>query len=745
MRANATYGRARSLGIVVTVVLLVSACGSTAPIPTSGSTPASNSGPSVATSPATSRGTDSPSAAGPSPAGPTPVASSTAAAPGSSPPALNGQGLPASRQDLIAQAVGDGRIDHVTSLLYRAYALFGMPELPAEFAGAPSRGDDAALFEQITEESPGLSPEDQARLRPFITRPTEPDSVFSGGLQPLVAGLAGGVHVAAAGTECHDWVDSRAASQHVKVWACAGSDAAAASHDVATVASLMEELWAPMTMAPPAGMGPPIADGTGPNVPRELGGDGRIDVYVLSPGEAVYRAGVEGVPATSVAAALSSPPYTDANGTSVRTSSGFMLVNRARIGDRAGMRQDLIHEFFHILQKAHNRVGPFKGAMQHWFGEASATWAEAYYSPETSGQVHTWFSSVFQLSHVGLESTVPDHDYAAYIWPFFMAQDAGANAVFQAWVGIEAAAPGDFKAVSDAIDAQLPFAGHFRDFAVRNLNRQLAPTDPPQVRYVDADSNFPDGISPVPIESGELSTKVSYRSPLQSLEPLAASYFYLVPDDDARDITIDLTLLSPVGTLDGDVLLHINGKWERRTIDGNVLHLCRDEPADNFDQAHLILSNHGRNPSDKITGQFEIRSKPACLTGHYSIDVANVGGGHHKGSGHHEGDGQVICTHAPSGDWIAYGVYFPTDRVDPGKDISDFHIATTPGHMWVSMTLMNHTTDSPTDWSVLSGFENPIFRFDVKDKVRPITITAVADDHSQHVKISVTCSVLNLG
>ena len=114
-----------------------------------------------------------------------------------------------------------------------------------------------------------------------------------------------------------------------------------------------------------------------------------------------------------------------------------MLVNRERIADTQSMRKDLIHEFFHVLQNAHNRKGPFKGTDGHWFNEASATWAETFFDRPTSAQTHTWFEE-FQLSHEGLESADPDHQYAAYIWPFFMEQESGASAVFKAWVAIEA-------------------------------------------------------------------------------------------------------------------------------------------------------------------------------------------------------------------------------------------------------------------------------------------------------------------
>ena len=621
MRPSGTHGRARLLSAIAALTLIISACGSS-PSSTArlsgGSIAPESSG--AAAAPAASAGPATPpGSAAPGPS----IGTQSSTAPGSSVAA--GASPQPSRQDLIATALAGGRIDHVTSLLYRGYAHFGMPELPGEFASAPSLGDDAALFDEIVDALPTLSAADQQRLRPFIVRPTEPDSIFAsktaGAARLAVAPGKGSAPAArltvaapltVAATECRDWTDSGNASQHFKVWACTGGDPGSAAADVAVVAGLLEEIWTPMTRMPPGGMGPPIPDGSGPNVSREFGGDGRIDVYELRAGDGLFRGGALAVPEGSIAAAVPSPPYIDAAGNVLKTSSGFILVNRARIAERDQMRRDLIHEFFHVLQKAHNRTGPVRGSENHWFGEASATWAETYYFRAGSAFVHTWFASVFQLSHLGLESTTGDHPYAAYIWPFFMEQEAGAAAVFNAWVGIEAASPGDFRAVSDAIDAQAPFATRFRDFAVRNLNRSLDPTEPHQKRYVELDGNFPDGVSPVPIESGEIAKSGTYPSGPVSIEPLAASYFYLVPDVDARDVTINLSGLAPVQALDGDVLLHIAGRWERRPIKGTMLQLCRDDPADNFDQMHLVLSNHGREPRDRITGEFSVRSRIGC-------------------------------------------------------------------------------------------------------------------------------------
>lgn len=146
------------------------------------------------------------------------------------------------------------------------------------------------------------------------------------------------------------------------------------------------------------------------------------------------------------------------------------------------------------------------------------------------------------------------------------------------------------------------------------------------------------------------------------------------------------------------------------------------------------------SPSDAATPASPTPSDSGP-TGHYDIVVANVGGGTHKGAGQHVGDGQVVCAKGAGGEWVVYGVYFPNDPAFPDRDIAEFHITTTPGQQWVEMTLMNHTTDNPFDWQVMTAFEGR-FSFTTNDQAPQWTISATADDKSQHITISATCSVM---
>src|SRR5438552_12985891 len=198
-----------------------------------------------------------------------------------------------------------------------------------------------------------------------------------------------------------------------------------------------------MTMSTPSGMGRPKNDCPTPHNCR--GNDDLVDVYLLATDQCKVRGGsCDNIPPQrAVARAVPDTPGV-LNSSGRRVSSGYILLDRRRAADPATLKNDLAHEFFHVLQFAHNLeaferdTGAFIGndpiRERSWFVEASATWAEWRYVPATAGvEVHPLFVEVFQADPgIGLQSLSPfDHPAAAYIWPFFMQQEVGDHAIFQ--------------------------------------------------------------------------------------------------------------------------------------------------------------------------------------------------------------------------------------------------------------------------------------------------------------------------
>ncbi len=121
-----------------------------------------------------------------------------------------------------------------------------------------------------------------------------------------------------------------------------------------------------------------------------------------------------------------------------------------------------------------------------------------------------------------------------------------------------------------------------------------------------------------------------------------------------------------------------------------------------------------------------------------------MGDGNRPSAGHYVGDGRVICGQGSNGSWGVSAVYYESDPQT--GDILGFDIATHPTESGVSvtLTLAKQNVDGPgwfVSWNQAPGY-NPRFSFTVNDEAQPVVITAVADDISQHIEITATCSIV---
>jgi len=396
---------------------------------------------------------------------------------------------------------------------------------------------------------------------------------------------------------CKSWLDSGTQDSRFKVWACSDAGAQQAQSDIANGIALIKTVWDPMSAAVPNGMGAPVPDAFRADI-SAYGGDSRIDVYLVNLGQ-------------GFASAVPAPPYTNADGSAARTSSGYILLNRNTLTG-SGAKRDAVHELFHVLEWAHNLLATHLSGDDHWFDEASATWAETYFDAPQSEVTHQLFVDDFQTSTDGLQATDIDHEYASYIWPFFMQQQASAQSVFQAWADIGAVAASDFSGVTAAVSQQLPFDANFRDFALRNLNMQEVLDSAGLTSYSALDrQNFPTDKPPTHIEAVTLAPEADYVSAANVAPALGAAYWNVTLAPSARLVTISIADLTTALDADGDVLLHhATGKWEWRKFHGTEISFCRDDPGQDVDSLYLIVSDH--STTDALTGSIEATATTAC-------------------------------------------------------------------------------------------------------------------------------------
>ncbi|HEY8448475.1 MAG TPA: hypothetical protein VIL01_15345 [Thermomicrobiales bacterium] len=527
-------------------------------------------------------------------------------------------------QQLIAAELEAGGLDYDTSLIYRAYALFGDPRLPEAYSGAGSLGEDVALFHEVVRAWDTLSPEAQEQLTPFIVRPTDERSVFAPRVRRGIQLEAGGAAQKEGCTNGWTSADSKAHPGAFKVWiACVGDY----EGDLERAVAIIDEFWQPAIDV----MGPPLPDTGGP----DAGGDPALDFYFVEddPKQPPRADAPSALGDSTLAVAIPAAPFEG------NKASGFMVARRARLKSE-GVKLDLAHEFFHILQNAHNqqiafgfRSVPFGrfdilDYVEYWFVEATAVWMESYLyrdkiDPDTVvGEVYGRFINTFEFDEPIYYS--PDrsssefgHIYAAFIWFYFVEQEAGPETIAQMWRNLQEVEQDDWGGALAALDAAFPFEENFREFAVRNLNLELEPGDPISPSYSDLDPNFPEGIRP-PLVVGEGSDRrlepatddVPERIVGDTIKSLSAHYYYFVPTDDVARLTLDFRNLKPGEALDVDMIVNIEGKgWERRQLDpSQPITFCRANPDDNVAAFYLVLSNHEMDEATSVTGTFSVRA-----------------------------------------------------------------------------------------------------------------------------------------
>ena len=562
-------------------------------------------------------------------------------------------------QQMIAEALAANRIDRDTALLYRQYALAADPRLPDEFVGSGADEEDLALFNEIKQALPQMSAAMQAAMHPFMVRPDHPDSVYrrpgttstrTSSTRSSALGARGGQALAnrvPAASDCvagEQWRSMRSTKIPVRVWSECYEDPAktgVATTQATSTMAVFETIWTPMTTL----MGQPILDGDkvvdkDGNDVTDNGGDDAIDVYIVNSysltrdGKPINMAQVGG----SLGYARPADPCS-ANRAGKETCTGYFVLPASHAGT-AFQRSTITHEFFHILQFAHNA-----GLHGGWFYEASARWSESHFDrklewPERVElkKVHeAWFGR-FLKTDVGLDSPKDNHPYASYIWPFFLEQETGGSGIIgQIWTALEAAAgPADEDRI---IDAAYGFDTNFHRFAVRNVNEKLEPGNPLGKLYIDLageDKNnvkqFPDGkldpyFKPKYVETTLVNgTEDTGYFLLGTLQAAYARYLVDRGAPPSR-VEFDFTGLSNRDTLKIDALIRTTtlagtDEWVSEPVplesDGKAV-FCFQAGASTptvrgaFTEVRLVLANSSRE--HLVTGKVVTRpTKKPCAT-----------------------------------------------------------------------------------------------------------------------------------
>ena len=524
-----------------------------------------------------------------------------------------------SAQALIAADLGSGAIDLGTSLVYRAWALFADARLPERYDAAPSLGRDTSLFADIAASLPDLTGEQRAALAPFLRRPTDPASAWSAGPE---AGAGGGAELAAftAADEPNrcaaprtwwsmPWSPDGDPNHGVVVYAC-GLTKDTVNGDLNAVVSIVQRLWPKMTGAVPQGMGLPIED-TGVAAHEA---DGKLDIYLLDPLARCRPRGDACDEITGVAVAIT-VPETDAckeSGPPKQACPAYMLLGRERLAE-AELPGDFAHEFFHVLQFAHNG-----SISRSWYLDATATWAEWQYVVRSGDWTQaerdatrdnlTSLFDAYQDRSLSLLRSDPDPEsenrweYEAWLWPLFQSVRSSPTAIPTTWSALEGAK--DLAAADRIIDGDVSFTSDFHEFAV--WNAQPADYTSGSTTGLEAVSwQTKPNLGWVPLTAHKLKAAgvtigIGKQLYPTGIEQLAAQYdTFRVTDEKVRQVTIDISKVRHADTADLDVLAQLEpgagqdeGPWRRFTATDGRVTLCRDDPAQRVAILEVVISNH---------------------------------------------------------------------------------------------------------------------------------------------------------
>lgn len=508
--------------------------------------------------------------------------------------------LPTS-SELIAAAVEDGDIDDATALLYRTYLLFGDRTLPDEYMGEPE-AHDLGLTSELQDALPDLPDDIRAQIEPYLLRPSDPDSAFStGGLEPPGLRTVGGSMKAsdairatdtASMNKCANWDTEPVAGTGFRVWVCDDADVGGpvTSEQAIRMLSDMIGNHAPKMVAD---MGPLIPDD--PEKESDDRADDNIDIYVLPDGwMGPYRENYSA--STDYGVTLHSPPYSGV------TTSAYVMVATDLLSDPNLLERVVVHELFHVLQRTHNA---HLGA--RWFTEASAEWAASYYVRHGSTRLHEVRVPVKQdRPDVSLHEFSGLYPYGAYLWPLFMEQEAGAEAIFAAWEELgDAPRNAGHDYIIQAISNQIDVEEAFPEFAMRLFNAADLDGDPVRPRFVDLDGHFPDGRLPWIIDR-VLDDELTI--PVRVMSELSSKYYRVqVPpepgdnDDAGVLVRVSSDAVSRAGTAVTveAVAQSISGKYRRQLVDvsGVGTDICVK------DEAYLVVAHPGTGSGDFADGK----------------------------------------------------------------------------------------------------------------------------------------------
>ena len=521
--------------------------------------------------------------------------------------------------DLIDQAVTDGELDSETALIYKTYAAFNDPRLPAEYAGDASGVVNPDFLWEATGNFDTLSPATQEILAPFLIPP-----MYSGSWWDLQQSSLN----SAADDFCHplredcpmleDW--KYIAGTNVNVWYQVRYESQDQAKALQILHLIDQIAWPALTSYMNRA---PQADRGGTPMGYYDGIDTKLDIGLVD----------------KDTLGTTYPSFLLDN---CGDSSTYILINR-----NADVLPIAVHEFMHSIQFAL----PTKDCLTLKYEtmmESTANWAVDYIMPNDQWE-HDYSDDYMDDITVPLLQESPDkRPYGAWLFPLYLTMAEAPDGVKQMWdLAATYSQPQVFENIAD-------FDRVWPEFAARLWNQ--APLDE-FTQWDGINDPVKTGMESFNLDLAGTENKKLEISPTQ-LPGLSAHLFHITFLDPAirtagffNGFTYKLAY-EEIAELGRNVkateltaeqrkgahlhaLAKINGTWEtslRDWTDVPYVLFSLDKTGDKVEELLLVFSNSDTDVTRKIqpTGlpsHFWLTNMPWASAWEGSVDLTrNVDG-----------------------------------------------------------------------------------------------------------------------
>ena len=328
---------------------------------------------------------------------------------------------------LLDEAERSGELDIDSAWIYRLQSIFEPAKLPERYRSDTPLRDADGVIRGFFRVQNSLKQETNDQLRRYLVRPTHPQSIFNKEMagQDQSIDIRSFLHFAGRAYAADGW-DKRpvmvekgncTTTDRLLIWAPKGHrgaiDRVAGAIDGEDIYNKFKQL-----------MGREAIDdyddlfqAEGPTDQAKNGGDGRIDIYLVS-GALATQGDFGGI---CIPTAWTSDKVTNVQ------SSAYILIDRTLTGK--DLEATLAHELFHAFQYA------FDALDDDWWHESTANWSEDYinagWDTEQRDIKHAFTTGKNRLRSLIIADD--EHEYGIYIYPYFLSKEYGDHVIADAW------------------------------------------------------------------------------------------------------------------------------------------------------------------------------------------------------------------------------------------------------------------------------------------------------------------------